>query len=80
MTSGSPIAFRYDPSTNTWTWMSRSADGAVLSALSPIVWTGTEMLVWSVESGGFLVYQARAGGRDDPMTDSLETDLRDGRP
>ena len=53
------VGGRYDPIGNSWTATSRTQGGLGVFGSDTIVWTGTEMLVWSHE-----------GGRYDPMTDS----------
>jgi N-acetylneuraminic acid mutarotase len=56
---------RYNPTTDSWT---ATADAPSARNLHTAVWTGTEMVVWGGETGGF--FALNTGGIYNPATDS----------
>jgi len=61
--SGPPTGERFNPATNTWSFISNGANAPTGNAGYTAVWTGTEMVVWG---GPF----ANTGGRYNPTNDS----------
>jgi N-acetylneuraminic acid mutarotase len=69
---------RYDPSSDTWLPVSRTADVAPGTYEATSVWTGTEVIIW----GGHLYdHSTNVGGRYNPATDTwVATSLGPGCP
>ncbi len=74
-------AGRLDPLSLEWTPVRRAATGGIyVDAASPIVWTGTEMIAWSVGPDGGGPGVAGEGGRYDPTLDMWKGLTRSGAP
>src|SRR5262249_24941907 len=59
---------RYSPDTKQWTPTGLTpTQGLTVYGQSPIVWTGTEMIAWSIGDGGLRNGAVGGGGRYDPM-------------
>jgi hypothetical protein len=58
---------RYNPVTDAWTPTSTGQNVPAARAAHTAIWTGSEMIVWGGETGGFAI---NTGGRYDPATDS----------
>ena len=67
---------RYDPVTDSWTSTSAPADASERSEHSAI-WSGSEMIVWGGNGGGFLVNN---GLRYNPATDAWSPVAGSGAP
>jgi hypothetical protein len=58
----------YDPSNDTWTWITTGTNVPEGRARHSAVWTGTEMIVWGGSSESMLV--GNSGGRFNPSSNT----------
>jgi N-acetylneuraminic acid mutarotase len=58
---------KYNPSTDSWTPLSRQSGVPVARSANTAVWTGTEMIVWGGSDGTTCL---NSGGKYNPSTDS----------
>ena len=70
---------RYNPALNSWATMQTAPGSGEPSARqgATAVWTGSEMIVWGGENGGFLL---RTGGRYNPVNDIWNPITTQGAP
>ena len=64
---------RYNPVTDSWIPISSDANVPGARFFHTAVWSGSEMIVWGGNSGGFGGVQLDSGGRYNPSTDSWST-------
>ena len=74
------IGGAYDPATDRWRWMADAAGTLTGCTRAAMVWSGTELLVWSGSSGSGDVTAELGGGRYDPVADSWTPITRLGDP
>jgi N-acetylneuraminic acid mutarotase len=59
---------KYDPATDSWSPIS-TVDAPPPRARHTAIWTGSQMIVWGGDTGGFYIIESR-GGRYDPALDA----------
>jgi hypothetical protein len=66
LSTGSNTGGRYTPATDSWTATSTGTNVPAARFNHAAVWTGSQMIVWGGQTGGFL----NTGGRYTPSTDT----------